>query len=322
MTELLSRLEQCGAGDWRTELEAICREKQRLRQQDRKCQRYQELLDSLPELSAAFLKLDADRVEIGAAREISARDQERIDLGLYGLRPWRKGPFQLFGTAVDTEWLSSLKWNRLKDHIAPLAQRKVLDVGSSNGYYLFRMAADRPSLLLGLEPYATFYYQFQLLQHFARLPDCYTLPLKLESLPVMRGFFDTIFHMGVLYHVRSPLDTLIRLRHSLRRGGELVLETLIIPGDEAVAMTPLDRYAKMNNVFFLPTVKGLERWLERSGFCRIRCLDVTRTTLEEQRKTPWIQTESLEDFLDPADQDKTVEGYPAPRRALMLAEAK
>ncbi|MDP1785654.1 MAG: DUF1698 domain-containing protein, partial [Sulfuricurvum sp.] len=31
-------------------------------------------------------------------------------------------------------------------------------------------------------------------------------------------------------------------------------------------------------------------------------------------KTTWIESQSLEDFLDPDDSTKTVEGYPAPKR--------
>jgi tRNA (mo5U34)-methyltransferase len=138
----------------------------------------------------------------------------------------------------------------------------------------------------------------------------------------MEGYFDTIFHMGVLYHLRSPLDSLIQIRRSLRRGGELVLETLIIPGNEHLALSPPARYAKMNNVYFLPTVACLSSWLEKAGFTNIRCIDVARTTAAEQRKTAWIQTESLSDFLAPDDEFHTIEGHPAPRRALMLAQVK
>ena len=289
---------------------------------DRKSQVYLQLLNEIPDIRQLSMDLDQDWVRIGAAGEVSDELEEKVQHALFGLRPWRKGPYKILGTEVDTEWVSSLKWNRLKGQIAPLRGRRILDVGSSSGYYLFRMQAAQPALAVGLEPYQTFYFQYCLLQKLLQLPNCYTLPGKFEEMPEMTGCFDTIFHMGVLYHVRSPLDTLTRIRRTLRRGGELVLETLIIPGEEALALTPSDRYAKMNNVFFLPTVNGLTNWLERTGFTNIRCIDVSRTTSEEQRKTPWIQTESLADFLDPEDEMKTIEGYPAPRRALMLAEVK
>ncbi len=47
--------------------------------------------------------------------------------------------------------------------------------------------------------------------------------------------------------------------------------------------------------------------------------DVCVTTTEEQRRTEWMVTESLADFLDPNDRSKTVEGYPAPQRAVLIA---
>ncbi len=112
------------------------------------------------------------------------------------------------------------------------------------------------------------------------------------------------------------------MRQVLRRGGQLVLETLVLEGNDDLALCPDKRYAKMNNVYFLPTVRCLKNWLRRTGFSDIRCVDVTPTTSSEQRKTEWIQTESLTDFLDPADSTRTIEGYPAPVRAILVAEAK
>lgn len=308
---------------WLAPLQQCCRQRLQRWQRDRKCQQYLELLASLPPAPAGLAcDFTAAAVRIGRAGQLDSAAMEALQLALFGLRPWRKGPFELFGIAIESEWASNLKWDRLSAAIAPLQGRRVLDVGSSNGYYLLRMQAASPALALGLEPYATFFHQFCLLQHFACLPRCLSLPLKFEELPEMTGFFDTLFHMGVLYHLRAPLDSLRALRRCLRRGGELVLETLVIPGEQPVALTPVERYAKMNNVYFLPTVTALQIWLERSGFERVRCIDVSRTTNAEQRRTAWIQTESLEDFLDPADPDRTVEGYPAPRRALLLAEAR
>lgn len=308
---------------WLTQLETVVRNKEHFQRCcDRKSQKYLDIIDNLPPITANCCELDRDWITIGSSNELDDASAEQLLHALYGLRPWRKGPFTIFGTNVDCEWVSYLKWNRLKDKIAPLQGRKILDIGSSCGYYLFRMSAHQPRLLLGLEPYATFFFQFQLLQQLIKAKNCFTVPAKFEELPLMEGYFDTIFHMGVLYHVRSPLDTMTRIRRSLRRGGELVLETLIIPGEEHIALSPPGRYAKMNNVYFLPTVNTLTSWLEKSGFTNIRCIDVTRTTAVEQRKTAWIQTESLADFLAPNNEMHTIEGHPAPRRALMLAEVK
>ncbi len=281
-----------------------------------------ELLQQLPESHPSRVDLNRDAVTIGRNSDLSPAQADQMEVILNGLKPWRKGPFSLFGINIDSEWNSALKWRRVAPHIEPLRNRKVLDVGCSNGYYLFRMAAAQPRLLLGIEPYAAYYYQFLALQHYLKLPGTYCLPIKLEELPEMNAWFDAIFCMGILYHRRSPLDTLTRMRQMLTCNGQLILETLIIPGEEETALCPRDRYARMRNVFFIPTVKCLELWLARCGFHRIRCVDITPTTLEEQRKTAWIDSNSLETFLDPQDGSRTVEGYPAPIRAVVIATPK
>jgi tRNA (mo5U34)-methyltransferase len=280
------------------------------------------LLAQLPQAEPSRIELDRDRATIGRGSDLTPSQAERLEGVLKGLKPWRKGPFSFFGIELDSEWNSALKWRRVAPHIDPLQNRKVLDVGCSNGYYLFRMAAAQPRLLLGIEPYKAYYYQFQALQYYLRLPGTYCLPLGLEDLPDAGAWFDTVFCMGILYHRRSPLDTLNRLRQMLTTDGQLILETLIIPGDGETALCPRSRYARMRNVFFIPTVECLRTWLERSGFYRVRCVDITPTTLAEQRKTPWIDSDSLETFLDPRDKNRTVEGYPAPVRAVMIASPK
>jgi tRNA (mo5U34)-methyltransferase len=143
------------------------------------------------------------------------------------------------------------------------------------------------------------------------------LPLRLAELP-REGVFDTIFSMGVLYHQRKPLEHLVELRQTIKECGELVLETLILPGDQAEARAPEDRYARMRNVWLLPTLPELENWLRQSGFTAVRTVNVTATTPAEQRTTEWMPFESLAAALDPADAACTVEGWPAPRRALVI----
>jgi tRNA (mo5U34)-methyltransferase len=84
---------------------------------------------------------------------------------------------------------------------------------------------------------------------------------------------------------------------------------------------PTDRYAKMRNVWFIPSTAALTLWLERVGFKNVKVVNNDVTSLDEQRQTPWMETESLADFLDPNDKTKTIEGYPAPLRAILTAQA-
>ena len=139
------------------------------------------------------------------------------------------------------------------------------------------------------------------------------MPANLEG-------FDTVFSMGVFYHRRSPIEHLLALKDCLVKGGELVLETLVIEGDVNQVLVPEDRYAQMRNVWFLPSIAALERWLRRAGFSDVRCVDVSITTVEEQRATEWMKFQSLSDYLDPNDASKTIEGLPAPMRAVIVAK--
>lgn len=291
-------------------------------QQNKKADVYTSILNTLPQVEPSVIYLDRDRVTIGVKNNIDRFQAGNLQGALKQLIPWRKGPFELFGTLIDSEWVSPLKWNRLEHHIAPLLGRRILDIGCSNGYYMFRMAAHQPELILGLEPYPLFFTQFLLMQHFAGIHGMFAVPAKLEELTFCNSFFDTVFCMGILYHQRAPLDALNQIHSQMQKGGELVLETLIIPGDTDTALFPAKRYAKMNNIYFIPTINCLTHWLRRSGFENIRCIAIDKTTAAEQRKTQWIRSQSLDDFLDPSDPDLTVEGYPAPTRAIMLANSR
>lgn len=293
-----------------------------LARQSAKISAFNPLLKKLPQVLPASYDFDRTRIRIGTAQDLSARQSRQLNEVLTGLKPWRKGPFELFGIDIDSEWDSSLKWRRVAPHILPLTGRRILDVGSSNGYYLFRMASANPAFAMGIEPNVTYYYQFQVLQRFLGVPGLFTFPLGLEDLTDLTSCFDTVFCMGMLYHRRSPLDALVQLKSLLAPGGELVLETLIVDAPGETAMFPHDRYARMRNVYFIPTVACLQNWLFRCGYCNIRCVDIAPTTSREQRKTPWIDSDSLETFLDPQDSGLTVEGYPSPVRAVVLARKK
>ena len=282
---------------------------------------WREILEQLPQLTPSTRNLQ-DEVRIGQRGDISQEKYAELEQLLRQLHPWRKGPFHLLGLHIDTEWRSDWKWDRLKDGIAPLDGRTVLDVGCGNGYHCWRMVGSGVKLVIGLDPHLLYVAQFQAIRHFLppELP-AYVLPLGIEALPLKLAAFDTVFSMGVLYHRRQPLAHLQTLRDALHPGGELVLETLIIEGETGKVLQPDGRYAKMRNVWFIPSVPTLLKWLRDCGFQQIKLLDVTPTTVEEQRSTAWMTFQSLSDFLDPNDKSRTVEGYPAPIRAIVTAVA-
>jgi tRNA (mo5U34)-methyltransferase len=281
--------------------------------------RWQEVLTHLPAVSDFSFILD--RPVVTLAGQLAEESVETFEDMLQTFHPWRKGPYDLFGVHIDTEWRSDLKWDRLADSITPLAGRQVLDVGCGSGYHCWRMRGAGASRVIGIDPTLLSVLQFQVLRHYLPGEPVDVLPIGIDDVPLGMGVFDTVFSMGILYHRRSPLDHLYELKGLLRSGGELVLETLVVEGPEGYVLLPEDRYAQMRNVWFIPSCLTLESWLKRAGYRNVRLVDVTVTTMEEQRSTRWMRFNSLPDFLDPQDSTKTVEGLPGPRRAIFLAEA-
>ena len=280
--------------------------------------RWRESMRALPELSASAINLES--AYVGAEGNITDTTSADLERALRGLHPWRKGPFSLFGVDIDTEWRSDFKWERLADAISPLQGRRVLDVGCGSGYHCWRMRGAGASEVIGIDPTPLFVLQFKAIQKYLGDSTVHVLPLTLEQLPTKLQVFDTVFSMGVLYHRRSPIDHLTDLRDTLVSGGELVLETLVVEGDEQTVFVPPGRYARMGNVWFLPSPEALKLWLSKVGFADIQLIDVSQTSIAEQRSTDWMTFHSLTNFLDPEDRNKTIEGHPAPRRAILTAQ--
>ncbi|WP_102313442.1 tRNA 5-methoxyuridine(34)/uridine 5-oxyacetic acid(34) synthase CmoB [Vibrio cyclitrophicus] len=258
-------------------------------------------------------------VTIGSSTPFQTGELKKLESLLKTFHPWRKGPYTVHDIHIDTEWRSDWKWDRVLPHISPLKNRSVLDVGCGNGYHMWRMLGEGARLTVGIDPSHLFLVQFEAIRKLMGDDQrAHLLPLGIEQLPKLEAY-DTVFSMGVLYHRRSPLDHLIQLKDQLVSGGELVLETLVIEGDENAVLVPVDRYAQMRNVYFFPSARALKRWLEQVGFEGVRIVDENVTTIGEQRTTEWMTHNSLPDYLDPNDPSKTVEGHPAPRRAILVA---
>ena len=245
---------------------------------------------------------------------------ENIELNLRKLLPWRKGPFAFNDLILDSEWIGDLKWQRLKNKIRPLKNKRVLDVGAGNGYFTIRMALEGAKKALGIEPFLLFNFQFMAIETLSNNNlNSILLPLRLEELPSM-PLFDSVFSMGVLYHQRDHMGHLFKLQEMMADDSELILETLIVDGPKDFTIVPQGRYANMRNVYCLPSIETLKSWLLDAGYKNIEVVNVSQTTPQEQRKTLWIgdNPASLEDFLDPTDSNLTVEGYPAPKRAIII----
>ena len=282
---------------------------------------WEKALSNLPSITTTNYDLKKG-VTIGTVEEIKPNQQKILKENLMDLHPWRKGPFKLFDLEIDTEWRSDWKWDRIEPHIQPLDNRLVLDVGCGNGYHCWRMLGSGAKRVIGIDPSAKFIFQFSAIKKYAGLElPIDILPLGIEDMPEKMASFDSVFSMGVLYHRRSPMDHLRELRELLRPGGQLILETLVIEGGNGSSLVPEGRYAKMPNVWFLPSPETLISWLRKQGFVNAKIIDVTATSTQEQRRTDWMTFDSLDNFLDSHDKSKTIEGHPAPIRAAVIAEA-
>ena len=278
-----------------------------------------EALDALPQVTTDELEF-AREVKLQSSQRLPEEDLLQIDNSLRALIPWRKGPYQIHDSFIDTEWRSDWKWDRVLPHLDSLKNRTILDVGCGNGYHCWRMLGEGAERVIGIDPSPRFVVQFQMIKHFTGPQPVDVLPLGIEDLPENLQAFDTTFSMGVLYHRRSPMDHLRELKATLRPGGQLVLETLVIDGKLGEVLVPEGRYAKMNNVWFLPSCDTLLSWMNKCGFRNARVVDINTTTTDEQRQTEWMTYHSLAEFLAPEDATLTAEGHPAPIRAVFVAE--
>ena len=264
---------------------------------------------------------DFSRSEVVFGKPNSLQDSKRQQLKqqLLALNPWRKGPFDIAGIKLDAEWRSDKKWQRLLPKLDSLKGKKVADIGANNGYYMYKMLAQNPEFVLGIEPTTRYYFQFQALQKLTLQNQLYMEPFGVEHINFYPNFFDTIFCMGILYHHFNPIGILKDLYNSLTKGGQLIVESQAIKGDEEIALFPEISYAKVKNTYFVPTASCLTNWIKRAKFRNVEIIFTHPMSSDEQRKTQWMQGFSYDDFIN-REQNKTSEGYPAPIRVFVMAE--
>ena len=281
-------------------------------------QPWYEQIQKLSQIEKSNLSIDyGDWFSVGKKEDLTSQEFDLIIDAAKKLIPWRKGPFNIFGLEIDSEWQSNIKYNLIRPFFN-LKDKVVADIGCNNGYYMFRMLEDKPKRLIGFDPSPLTLHQFEFINHFVKSDIVYEM-LGVEHLELYNHKFDFIFMLGVLYHRPDPVGTLKSLARGLNSKGEILIDTFMIDGEEELCLTPNKRYSKIPNIYFIPTIPALKNWLERAGFEDIEVLATTVTTSEEQRKTPWSFDQSLEDFLDENDKTKTVEGYPAPKRVYVKA---
>ncbi|MGK7923604.1 MAG: tRNA 5-methoxyuridine(34)/uridine 5-oxyacetic acid(34) synthase CmoB [Trichodesmium sp.] len=282
-------------------------------------QKYYEAVQTVADIKSKFFDFSSAVIKVGRAEELSPEQKQRLERSLQAFCPWKKGPFELFDVNIDAEWRSDWKWERILPHISSLENRKVADIGCHNGYFMFRMAEQKPELVIGFEPYAKHFWNFQLIQNIVQQKMLAFELLGVEHIDYYPQFFDSIFCLGILYHHTDPIGLLRKMRQALAPKGEIIIDCQGIPGDLPVALTPQKRYAQARGIWFLPTQSCLENWIARAGFSDINCFFAAPLSVEEQRRTTWANIDSLSEFIDADDPSLTVEGYPAPWRYYAIA---
>ena len=299
---------------WAEHLENVCRQRY-FDRDDKLLTSWRTLLAEMPPINDAVLDATGDTIKIDGVVD----DPELLKQQLLTLNPWRVGPWKIAGIDVDTEWRSFMKWNRIASEVY-FDNAKVLDVGCNNGYFGFKALAAGAAWVLGVEPFLLYNAQHEVFRQYCTDESAIgVMPITDDEVPRGLGVFDVALSMGVLYHRKDPIGHLEMLQGSLRKRGQLILETMAIDSLETDVIVPEGKFAKMRGVWFMPTVGMLQRWLRRTGFADIKVLDVSVTDSSEQRRTEFMPFESLSDFLDPNDPERTIEGYPRPTRVVISA---
>ncbi|MCA1786993.1 MAG: DUF1698 domain-containing protein, partial [Desulfobacteraceae bacterium] len=183
MISLLSPYQQAQLAPHTDEIAGLIEEKQAfLANPTGNFRKYLDVVEQLPDQVPSVIHLDTPAVGAGTSGDLSGTKRQRLEALLKQLSPWRKGPFNLFGIHVDAEWRSDMKWDRVATHLPDLAGKRILDIGASNGYYMFRMAAHNPALVLGLEPQSAFFCQYLAIQKFMNQKNVACLPATHEEL--------------------------------------------------------------------------------------------------------------------------------------------
>ncbi len=302
-----------------SQVKEICARKYAELLQNERAKIFLEALNTTPSIKAKFKDYSRDAVIIGENKEIHSTEEIKIRKSLETFIPWRKGPFSVFGIEIDSEWRSNLKWNRISCLLDSPKDKLICDVGSGNGYYMYRMAHLQPELVLGLDPVHKFKLNFELLQTFASEDRLKFELMGYAELIHFKEMFDIILCMGILYHHKDPIGILQLCYNALKRGGQLIVESMGIPGEEPVSLSPPQRYSQMKNVWFIPTAACIESWLLKTNFKEINCSYNQTMQEEEQRRTKWSPVESFASFLNKDDPSKTKENFSRPNRMVFTA---
>lgn len=307
----------------RVDLPALLALRDRLQERlnDERWQRWRDGANRVSGMRASSLSIVNDHIRFGSADDLTAAEAQRLEEALKAFLPWKKGPYDICGHRIDSEWRSDLKWRRILPHLGDLSGQVVADIGCHNGYYMYQLRALGAKNVIGFEPMPIHYFNHQLLQTLYPTPEISLELFGVEQIDLFPESFDTILCMGILYHHTDPIGLLRKMRMALKPKGRIIIDCQGIPGDDSLSLTPTNRYAGASGVWFLPTMSCLQNWARRAGLSRQTPFYSAPLDSSEQRATqPWADVKSLKDFLNPSDPTQTIEGHPAPWRHYLMVQ--
>eukprot|EP00553_Chaetoceros_curvisetus_P016152 CAMPEP_0204652172 /NCGR_PEP_ID=MMETSP0718-20130828/14400_1 /ASSEMBLY_ACC=CAM_ASM_000674 /TAXON_ID=230516 /ORGANISM="Chaetoceros curvisetus" /LENGTH=505 /DNA_ID=CAMNT_0051676097 /DNA_START=230 /DNA_END=1747 /DNA_ORIENTATION=- len=280
------------------------------------------VIQELPKLSTSRLIVNEPVLTMGDPNELTDEQMTTFQKCIKMLKPWKKGPLNLFGTNIDTEWRSDWKWLRLQNalHEIDFENKTVCDLGCGNGYFMYRMLEYKPKLVVGIDPNLHAWLEFNLFQRISGIEKLKFEYIRGDIMSSLPGMFDIVFCLGVLYHTPDPIGMLKDIHLSMKGKSKLIVDCQGIDGEDHVALFPKKRYTNMKGVYFLPTMNTLKNWLQRANFKNIKVIFSEELSTDEQRATEWADVRSLKESLDPNDDSKTIEGYPRAYRFYVLCE--
>ena len=284
-------------------------------------QQWKNILTKLPDISTNYLDFSKECIQIGNPKEINLSQLEILEKGLLNLRPWRKGPFNIFGLEIDSEWRSEKKWQRVEDYLPKIKGMRIGDIGCSNGYYSYKLLKLEPELIVGMDKTSLFIIQFLATKFYAKqIQELIILPCSAEEFNPEFIDFDLLLSMGILYHAKNPSNHLASLQRLVKKNGYIILETIISNLKQNINIGKNQTYAGMSNIGTIFTKDNLIKLLNVSGFKNIQVINDSFTNISEQRTTKWMQGKSLSDFI--LSNGGTLEGYPPVCRTIFIAQKK
>ena len=282
--------------------------------------RWNNALSAIKSLVPTQAQYDLNQATIQIGETLTPEKKAALFSALQTYIPWRKGPLNIHGVHINSEWRSDFKWRRIAPHLN-LTGAKVLDIGCANAYHALRILGAGAQHVIGIEPSLGTWFQYLSATRSCPKLNFWFVNLPFESLPESVNGFDFIFSLGVIYHRKQPLEHLTQIQTHLAPKGKLILETLTLPDDYPDnVLVPDERYCQMRNVWHVPKNHQLLEWLTQAGFKQHNIISLSHTTPAEQRSTAWMRFHSLPQFLNPSNPQKTIEGHPAPRRSIIIAQ--